>query len=347
MHAWLALLAGLRPAGFPEVLECRRRLAVQRVRGGYFTPEVAEFVGVDPSSVCRWLAESPTAHAFACALWTGPQLARAHRRVVERPLPLRLSQHLAAAARLHVPEARKAREADDKAIATWLARDRPRIKKRGPAGGVHPAAGRERATDGAAGAARLVVARAPPGAEAQGRAPAVGFGGGGVVPEPLRDRLGLAFQTLVKEAAEFLSGALALDGPVVVIWDRGTLHQGDSIDDVVEKAAGRLTLEPVPPYASELMPVEYLWRWLKYDRLCNFAPRDAHDLNEAVLWELEPIRQNQELLASFFHQSDLPLPRAFLSWVLIGRATLPVSPGSQHPQLVSCAWERGEPPRAA
>jgi hypothetical protein len=51
----------------------------------------------------------------------------------------------------------------------------------------------------------------------------------------------------------------------------------------------------------------------KYGRLCNFAPRDAHDLNEAVVRELDAVRENQGLLSSFFHQSDLPLPRALLT----------------------------------
>ena len=61
------------------------------------------------------------------------------------------------------------------------------------------------------------------------------------------------------------------------------------------------------------MPVEQLWTWLKYDRLCNFAPRDAHHLNEAVVRELETAREDQELLRSLFHLSDLPLPRTLLS----------------------------------
>ena len=65
----------------------------------------------------------------------------------------------------------------------------------------------------------------------------------------------------------------------------------------------------LPAYAPELMPVEFLWRWLKYGRLCNFAPRDAHHLNDAVVRELDAIEDNQVLLSSFFHQSDLPLPR--------------------------------------
>ncbi len=56
--------------------------------------------------------------------------------------------------------------------------------------------------------------------------------------------------------------------------------------------------------------MEPLWNGLKYDRLCNFAPEDAHQLNEVVLGELEASRDDQPRLRSFFHASDLPLPRA-------------------------------------
>ena len=96
---------------------------------------------------------------------------------------------------------------------------------------------------------------------------------------PSRDRLGLAYQTLVNgyftnvEVAEFLGGAVqGLPGPVIVIWDGGTMHKGDPIRAVVEESQGRLDIEPLPAHAPELMPVEFLWRWLKYGRLCNFAP---------------------------------------------------------------------------
>ena len=61
------------------------------------------------------------------------------------------------------------------------------------------------------------------------------------------------------------------------------------------------------------MPVEQLWTWLKYDRLCNFAPEDAHQLNAVVVGELEAIRDDQARLRNFFHASDLPLPRALLT----------------------------------
>jgi len=137
---------------------------------------------------------------------------------------------------------------------------------------------------------------------------------------PDRGRLGLAFRTLVngyfrnEEVAEFLAGAVpGLGAPVIAVWDQGTMHQGGPIHELVRQSEGRLDLEPLPAQASELMPVEFLWRWLKYDRLSNFAPRDAVHLNAAVVGELEVVRDDQQLLRSFFHDSDLPLPRALLS----------------------------------
>ena len=47
---------GMRDKGSPEELEHRRLLAVQRVLEGYSAEEVAEFLGVDPRSVRRWVA---------------------------------------------------------------------------------------------------------------------------------------------------------------------------------------------------------------------------------------------------------------------------------------------------
>jgi transposase len=46
----------MRDKGSPEDHEHRRLLAVQRVLEGYSTDEVAEFLGVDPRSVRRWIA---------------------------------------------------------------------------------------------------------------------------------------------------------------------------------------------------------------------------------------------------------------------------------------------------
>ena len=74
-----------------------------------------------------------------------------------------------------------------------------------------------------------------------------------------------------------------------------------------------MDLEQLPANAPVLMPVEQVWSWLKYDKLCNFPPRDAHHLNEAIIRELNLTRDDQQRLRNFFHASRLPLPRALLS----------------------------------
>src|SRR4051812_16729333 len=101
----------MRSRGLPNELEHRRRLAVQRVLEGYSTQEVADFLGVDPSTVrrwltafrergdrgldarpvsgrppkltsthekivLRWLADSPIEHGFGTELWTAPRLGQ-------------------------------------------------------------------------------------------------------------------------------------------------------------------------------------------------------------------------------------------------------------------------------
>jgi transposase len=99
---------------------------------------------------------------------------------------------------------------------------------------------------------------------------------------------------------------------VVVIWDGGSMHKGDPIRELLQQYPRRLALEPLPAQASELMPLEQVWTWLKYGRLCNFPPQNASQLNEVIFRALNTIRDDQERLQNFFHASDLPLPRALL-----------------------------------
>ena len=137
---------------------------------------------------------------------------------------------------------------------------------------------------------------------------------------PLRDHLGLFARTLVDDyfdnwsSAAFLEAWLQeLPGRVVAIWDGGSMHKGDPIEQLQDLMADRLCLERFPPYALELCPVEPLGSWLKFSRLCNFAPQDAIELDGRVVAELSAIRDDQELLRSFWHASDLPLPLTLLS----------------------------------
>lgn len=136
---------------------------------------------------------------------------------------------------------------------------------------------------------------------------------------PRRDRLGLFFQTIVdgyfnnEAVAGFLDDLLRqLRRRAIIIWDGGNMHRGDPIEELLERRTGRVTLERLPAHTPELMPMEQGWSWLKYGRLSNFVPTDVQELNTRVLDELHAIRDHQSLLRSFFHRSDLPLPRALL-----------------------------------
>jgi transposase len=154
-------------------LERRRRLAVQRLSEGYSAEEVADFFGVDPSSVrrwlsafkaggsrglaakpapgrppkltrtqeklvSRWLADSPAEHGFPTELWTCRHLARLIEQEWGVALcPRYLSRWLRARDFTPQRPRRVPRERDEQAVAGWPARDWPRIKKR-PAGAGRP-----------------------------------------------------------------------------------------------------------------------------------------------------------------------------------------------------------------
>jgi transposase len=156
----------MRSVGTPAELERRRLLAVQRVCEGYSAEEVADILGVDPRSVRRWLAafrehgagglaarpvpgrpaklsstqqkvvrrwlaDDPTEHGFATQLWTAPRLAQ----LIEQEWgihfhPDSLGPWLRQRGYTPQKPRPKPREHSDEAVARWLDRDWPRIKKR-------------------------------------------------------------------------------------------------------------------------------------------------------------------------------------------------------------------------
>lgn len=155
----------MRSIGSPAELERRRVLAVQRVFEGYTAEEVADFLGVDPRSVrrwlvdfhqhgsaglaarsvpgrpakltstqekivSRWLADNPTDHGFPTELWTASRLAR----LIDEEWGISLHPNYLSAwlrQRGYTPQLprRIPRERDDLEIARWLAEDWPRIKR--------------------------------------------------------------------------------------------------------------------------------------------------------------------------------------------------------------------------
>ena len=129
---------------------------------------------------------------------------------------------------------------------------------------------------------------------------------------PIRNRVDLRFRTYPKEfvnnerAADFLHALLHdLRGPVMVIWDRGNMHRGDPINDLLARFP-RLELHSLPPYAPELNPVEQLWNHLKYGRFPNYAPPNVTELNRKVRKHLHYVRTSRTRLQRFLAACKLP-----------------------------------------
>jgi transposase len=347
----------MRTIGSPAELERRRFLAVERVSEGYAAVEVADFLGVDPSSVrrwvaafhshgaaglatrpvpgrppkltttqekiaLRWLADNPTDHGFATEIWTAPRLGL----LIEEEFGVHFHPDYLITWLRHrgyTPQLprRVPRERDEREIARWLSEDWPRIKRKARRRDAYLVLMDESGLLMAPLRRRSWALRGnPPQMKQKANHREKVSVAGALWLTPSRDRLGLAFQTIVDgyftnvEVAEFLSGAVQwMDAPLIVIWDGGNMHKGGPINEAVSESNGRLDLERLPAHAPVLMPMEQVWTWLKYDRLSNFPPRDAHHLNEAIIRELDPVRDDQQRLRNFFHASRLPLPRALLS----------------------------------
>jgi transposase len=155
----------MRTKGSPFELERRRILAVTRVREGYSAEEVADFLGVDPSSVRRWIAafehdgigglvarpavgrppklthlqekvvrrwlrENPLDHGFATELWSAPRLAQLIQEEWHVTFhPDYLGTWLRARGYSPQKPRRRARERDEQAVHRGHAPDGPRVKK--------------------------------------------------------------------------------------------------------------------------------------------------------------------------------------------------------------------------
>ena len=130
---------------------------------------------------------------------------------------------------------------------------------------------------------------------------------GSVEVEALRTRMHPDSYVDGAKTAEFLQALLREfddDGPVTVVWDRGNMHKGPHVRQVLAEHP-RLSVEQLPPYCPDLNPVEWLWAWLKYAALANLAPRDLRHLVSEVAKAVVRAQENQPLLDGFVRAAEL------------------------------------------
>jgi transposase len=131
---------------------------------------------------------------------------------------------------------------------------------------------------------------------------------------PQAHRLNLYFQILAhnvhgEDVVAFLRQLKRmLSGPLMVLWDRGSVHRKSGVVRAFLAKHPDIVTEDLPAYAPELNPDELVWSWSKYGRLANLAADNTDELAESVIDELIYLKQHPELLASFVDKTELKLP---------------------------------------
>ncbi|MBV8268965.1 MAG: IS630 family transposase, partial [Planctomycetaceae bacterium] len=110
------------------------------------------------------------------------------------------------------------------------------------------------------------------------------------------------------QSIEFLVHLGRLVGDrLLVIWDRSPIHRRAGVQEFVAEAGGKIHLEPLPPYAPDLNPVEWLWKQLKKVELRNLTCLDLEQLHMELHLALGRVRRRLALVRSFFKGAGLEL----------------------------------------
>jgi putative transposase len=129
---------------------------------------------------------------------------------------------------------------------------------------------------------------------------------------PKRQHVGLyiRFQAHNFQAVDVASFVRALwrhlRGHVILLWDRGAIHQGSAIA-ALQTRYPRLHLEEFPAYAPELNPVEPLWNDVT-GHTANSRLRERRELRCRLHANTRRVRRSQAKLRSFILASKLPSP---------------------------------------
>jgi transposase len=106
--------------------------------------------------------------------------------------------------------------------------------------------------------------------------------------------------------ARFLDAAhQQLDGPVVLVWDNLNTHVSRAMRELIA-ARSWLRVYQLPPYASELNPVEPVWSNLKRS-LANLTKHNIGQLTALVKSRLRRMQYRPGLLDGFLAKTGLDL----------------------------------------
>ena len=96
-----------------------------------------------------------------------------------------------------------------------------------------------------------------------------------------------------------------LGGKLLVIWDGAPIHRSRLVQDYLDGLKGKIWVEPLPAYAPELNPTEYIWGYFKQHQLPNLCARDLVHLSQLGREALSRMRRRPKLITAFWKQAEL------------------------------------------
>lgn len=94
---------------------------------------------------------------------------------------------------------------------------------------------------------------------------------------------------------------------ISMIWDNAPSHTSKTVKGYLENQNQDnpiVWLSNIPPYSPEFNPIEQVWGYLK-KKLANQFVKTTSELKELVTKTLKEIRNDKELIRSFFKHPDM------------------------------------------
>jgi transposase len=89
-------------------------------------------------------------------------------------------------------------------------------------------------------------------------------------------------------------------GKVFLVVDGHPAHKANVVTEFIARLGGRLELHPLPPYAPDLNPDEFVWSHMKTNGVSKKALKKNESLKDRIEEDLLKIQRNPALVRSFF-----------------------------------------------
>ena len=103
----------------------------------------------------------------------------------------------------------------------------------------------------------------------------------------------------------FLKNFMKDRGPVFLVVDGHPAHKANLVTEYVGSLGGRLELHPLPPYAPDLNPDEFVWSHMKTNGVSKKPLKKNESLKNRIEEDLLNIHGNPALVRSFFQAASV------------------------------------------